>query len=230
MTGTWINVAAVLFGSSVGLLLGGRFPDRIRDTVMKGLGLLTLVIGLQMAFKTQNVLVLMGSILLGGIVGELLKIQNGLDRLGQFFQRRFGSTDGRGFSEGFVTASLVFCVGPMTSMGALQDGLTGDYDLLAVKSMLDLFASLGFAAVFGLGVMFATLTVLFVQGGISLGAGFLEGALNTVMIDEMTAAGGLMVLGIGFALLDLVHIRVANFLPALLIAPLLLILSTQLPF
>lgn len=230
MTGTLINILTVLMGSCVGLLLGGRLPDRFRETVMRGLGLLTLVIGMQMALKTNHILILMGSILIGGILGEWTRIHQGLDWVGQNLQSRLGKDGSNRFSEGFVTASLVFCVGPMTFLGALQDGLTGNYDLLAIKSMLDGFASLAFAATFGIGVIFSIGTILLVQGGISLGAHLLDGLLTTPMIDEMTAAGGLMIIGIGFALLDILHLRIANYLPALLLAPLFFILSTHLPF
>jgi uncharacterized membrane protein YqgA involved in biofilm formation len=219
MTGTFLNVGTVLLGSSVGLVLGGRLPERVRETVLMGLGLLTVVIGIQMALKTTNILILLGSTLLGGVVGEGLNIQGGLDRLGAALQARFpGRGEGR-FSEGFITASLVFCVGPMTVLGSIQDGLSGNYQLLAVKSTLDGFASLAFAAAFGPGVLFAALTVLFFQGGISLGAGSLQGVLTPPMVDEMTAAGGVMVLGIGLVILDVVQPRVANYLPALAIAP-----------
>lgn len=218
MTGTLLNVATVLAGGSVGLALGRHIPERIRETVLKGLGLLTLVVGMQMALKTANVLIPMGSILLGGIAGELLGIQRRLDGLGHSLQARFSGDDR--FSEGFVTASLVFCVGPMTVMGAIQDGLQGDYELLAIKSMLDGFAALAFSAALGVGVLFSVVTILFYQGGITLGAAHMEGLLTPPMVDEMTACGGLMVLGIGFVILDLMHPRVANFLPGLVIAPL----------
>jgi len=228
--GTLINIITVFIGSCLGLFLGDRLPERFRETVMRGLGLLVLVIGFQMAFKTSHPLILMGSILIGGILGEALRIQQGLDHLGKKLQSKFGNDGSNRFSEGFVTASLVFCVGPMTFLGALQDGLTGNYELLAIKSTLDGFASLAFAAVFGLGVFFSIGTILVIQGSISLGATFLDGLLTTPMIDEMTASGGLMILGIGFALLDLLHLRIANYLPALLIAPILLALTTHLHF
>jgi uncharacterized protein len=228
--GTWINIAAVLVGSSMGMLLGGRLSDRFRETVMRGLGLLTLVIGIQMALKTNHILILMGSILAGGILGEWACLQQGLDRIGKALQSRFGRLDTNRFSEGFVTGSLIFCVGPMTVLGALQDGLTGNFELLAIKSTLDGFASLALATVFGVGVLFSIATILVIQGSISAGAQLLEGVLTPVMIDEMTAAGGLMIIGIAFALLDLLHLRTANYLPALLLAPLLLVLSNHLHF
>lgn len=230
MMGTWINMATVFLGSGLGVLLGGRLPERFRDITMRGLGLLVLVVGMQMALETENILIVMGGILMGGLIGEGMNIQRQLDRLGHFLQARFGTGEGSRFSEGFVTASLVFCVGPMTFMGALQDGLTGDYHLLAIKATLDGFAGLAFAAAMGVGVMFSVVTVLVVQGGISLGAGLLHGVLTDAMIREMTACGGLMVLGIGFMLLDLLQLRVANYLPALVVAPLLVAVIALLPF
>lgn len=230
MTGTFINIATVLVGCILGLILGKRLPDRIRETVMKGLGLFTLVVGLQMAFKTDNVLITLGSIIIGGIIGELLNIQSQLDRLGQALQSRFGASSNNRFSEGFVTTSLIFCIGPMTILGALQDGLSGDYQLLAIKSMLDGFVALTFAAGFGIGVAFSALTILTVQGSISLTASHLESLLTDSMINEMVAAGGIMILGIGFVLLELMPIRVANYLPALIIAPTLVVMISQLHF
>lgn len=220
MTGTIINVATVLAGSSVGLVAGRAIPDRIHETVFKGLGLLTLVIGMKMALETRSVLVLMGSILAGALLGEVLGIQRRLDGLGDRLQSRFGGGRGR-FSEGFVTASLVFCVGPMTILGSFEDGLSGDYELLAMKATLDGFASMAFAATLGIGVLFAALTVLIVQGGLTLGATALEGYLTDAMTAEMTACGGLMMLGIGLILLDVARPRVANFLPSLFISPLI---------
>ena len=228
MIGTWINVATVVLGSGLGLFLGARLPERFRETMVCGLGLLTLVVGLQMALKTDNILIVMGSILTGGLIGEGINLQYRLDRLGQILQARLGTNDGR-FSQGFVTASLVFCVGPMTFMGALQDGLTGDYHLLAVKATLDGFASLAFAASLGIGVLFSAITVIVVQGSISISAGLLQDQLTAEMINEMVACGGLMVLGIGFMLLNVVNLRVANFLPGLVIAPLLVVVLARLP-
>jgi len=230
MTGTMINMITVLLGSCLGILLGKHLPERIRETVMHGLGLLVLVIGIQMALKTNNILILMGSIIMGGILGEWINIQQRLDRIGQNLQARFGKDGNNRFSEGFVTASLVFCVGPMTFLGALQDGLTGNYELLAIKAMLDGFASLAFSAVFGIGVLFSIGTIFIIQGSISLGANLIDGLLTTPMIDEMTATGGLMIIGIGFALLNLLHLRTANYLPALVIAPILYAISTHLHF
>jgi uncharacterized membrane protein YqgA involved in biofilm formation len=241
MTGTILNVATVLVGSALGTVLGNRLPERIRETVVHGLGLTTLVIGLSLALKTQNILIALASILLGGISGELLGIEAALERLGRWLEERSsrlklpglaGTADSASptanFVRGFLTASLVFCVGPMTIMGSIQDGLTGDFTLLALKSTMDGFAALAFASSLGWGVMFAALTVLFYQGGITLGAGWLKAALTDPMINEMTAVGGILMLGIGLGLLEIKRIRVGNLLPALFIAPFIVALAAWL--
>lgn len=220
MTGTIINVATVLGGSCVGLLIGKRMPDRIHETVFKGLGLLTLVIGMKMALESQYLLVLLASTLIGALIGELVGIQRHLDQFGDWTQSKVSESRGR-FSEAFITSSLVFCVGPMAILGSIQDGLSGDYDLLVMKSMLDAFSSLAFAATMGIGVMFSALTVLLFQGALTLGAFVLDGLMSDAMVTEMTACGGLIILGIGFTLLGVAKPRVANFLPSLVIAPLI---------
>jgi len=227
MVGTLINVATVVVGSGAGMLVGSRLPERIRQTVLHGLGLMTMVIGMSMALKTQNPLLVLASLLLGGLIGEWLGLEERLQALGRWLETRIagGSGEGSTFVKGFVTASLVFCVGPMTILGSIQDGLTGNYTLLAIKATLDGFASLAFSASLGVGVMFAALTVLIYQGSLTLGAGLVKELLTEAMITEMTAVGGVMILGIGLLLLDLKRVRVASFLPGLLVAPLLVALA-----
>ncbi len=224
MTGTIINIIAVLLGGGLGTLLGDRLPQRMRETVMHGIGLVTLVVGIHLTLQTQNILIVMGSVLVGAVLGEWWQISAGLERASEWLQqrvaRRLSERSLAHFTEGFVTASLVFCVGPMTILGAIQDGLTGDFSLLAIKSVLDGFAALAFASTLGIGVLFSILTLLIYQGGITLLAGLAEQALTAPMIAEMSATGGVLILAIGLLLLDLKRIRVANLLPALLIAPL----------
>jgi uncharacterized membrane protein YqgA involved in biofilm formation len=187
------------------------------------------VIGLQMTLTTHNVLIPMASILIGGIVGELLGIQTGLDSVGKALEQRFARDGETGkFARGFVTGSLVFCIGPLAILGAIQDGLIGDYSLLTVKSILDAFAGLAFASTLGIGVAFASLPLLVYQGGISLAARGLGTALGAVSRDtpwviEMSAAGGVLIMGISFLLLNLKQVRVANLLPAVVIAPLIVV-------
>lgn len=230
MTGTVINTIAVVVAGTAGTIIGNRLPARIRETAMHGIGLMTILIGLQMALGARNLLVVLGSLIVGGAIGELVDIDGALERLGRWVERvvesklgRFTSdvsSGGRSFSHGFVTASLVFCVGPMTVTGAIQDGLTGNYSILAVKSMLDTFSGLAFASTMGIGVAFAGGVVLIYQGALTLGAGWLRDILSEPMQAEMVATGGLLIVGIGLYLLELKRIRVSNMLPALVLAPL----------
>lgn len=230
MIGTVLNVVAVVVGGTLGVVLGGRLPEHVRETVMHGLGLMVLVIGIQMALGTRNILIVLASILVGGIIGELLRIQAKLDGIGQWMESRFSRGGEVGvFTRGFVTASLVFCVGPLAILGAIQDGLIGDFNLLAVKSMLDGFAGLAFASTLGLGVPFAALSILLYQGAISGLAMLVGTSLGTVTRDtpwviEMSATGGVLIMGISMLLLDLKQVRVGNLLPAVFIAPAIVLL------
>ena len=227
MVGTLINVVTVIVGGSLGALLGERLPTQVRHVVMQGVGLVTLVVGMDMALGTQNILLVLGSVLIGGILGEWWRLEERLDGAGQWLEAkaaRFPLLTRGQFTKGFVTASLVFCVGPMAVLGSIQDGLVGNYELLAIKSVMDGFASLAFAASMGMGVTFAAVTVLLYQGTLTLGAGMFQNVLTDPMVTEMTAAGGVIILGIGLLLLEIKKVKVASFLPALAVAPLLLVL------
>ena len=226
MTGTIINVITVLIGGTAGLFLGSRFPQKMRQTVVYGLGLFTLVMGVSMFLSSQNSLVVLLSLLFGAITGELLKIEDGIKNLGRWLESKFMKSSGGDFQEkfvkGFLTASLVFCVGPMTILGSIQDGLTGDYNLLAIKSVLDGFAAMAFASSLGVGVLFSVIVVFGFQGGISLAAAQVQALMTSAMMDEMSAAGGLILVGLAISsLLEIKPIRTANFLPALVYAPIL---------
>ena len=234
VTGTLINVASVAIGSTLGALLGNRLPEQMRQTVLHGLGLITLTIGVSMAIGTRNILIPLFSILVGGILGEALRIEDALERLGKWSEARLGKLLGAGTAaggrtaQGFITASLVFCVGPMAILGAIQDGLMGDYNLLAIKSLMDGFAAMALAASLGFGVMLSAGTVLGYQGGLSVLAMFFGAALGgvtreTPWVVEMTATGGVVILCIAFLLLDIKRIRAANLLPAVFVAPLIVL-------
>lgn len=229
MTGTIINIITVLVGGILGLLFGSRLPDRLKGTVIAGMGLFTTAIGIQMFLKTENPLIVLGALLFGAILGEWWRIEDGLQGVGKKLEKRFagsGESNASGgsskFVRGFLTASLLFCVGPMTILGSIQDGLTGNYELLAVKSVLDGFASLAFASTLGVGVLFSTLVILVFQGGISLLAVQLNALVTTPMLNEMTATGGVILMGLAISsLLEIKKIRTGNFLPALAVAPLI---------
>ena len=226
MTGTIINVGAILAGTLAGVLVGGRLPRSQQDRVLAGLGLVTLVIGvdLALAWRDASALYVLGGVLLGGFAGEALRIEDRVAALGERLQRWSARDSSHStVSEAFFTASLLFCVGPLTVVGSIQDGLTGDYEALATKALLDGFASIALAASLGPGVALAAGTVLVVQGGLSLGAGLFEDALaeGSEALAALTSAGGVLIIGISLKLLSVKDVKVGNFLPALLIAPLL---------
>lgn len=226
MIGTLLNIAAVLVGGAVGLVLGARFPDRFRTTIVLALGLFTLALGLRMFLQTENPLFALGGLLIGAVLGEWWRIEDGLKKIGGSLESRFshpGSPeDGDRFVRGFMAASLLFCVGPMTILGAIQAGVEGDIQLLAVKSVLDGFAAVALASTLGIGVLFSTLTILVYQGGLTLLAAQGQGLLNSSMGAELTAVGGLILMALAISsLLEIRPIRSGNLLPALLVAPLL---------
>ena len=237
--GTATNVVTVLIGTVVGATIGARIPDRVQQTILGGLGLLTAVLAFRESLATDRFVLVLAAVLAGSIIGELLRIEQGLERLGRALQSRLGSStdidvelpelDQPGFSsdnrfaQGFVISSLVFCIGPLTILGSINDGL-GDPELLIVKAGLDGFAAAAFAAVYGWGVGLSALTVLVVQGGIAVGASGLDGVLSDAMVDSIAAVGGVLLFGVALRLLDLKQVRVANMLPALAIAPVLVAL------
>ena len=225
MTGTIINVIAIFIGSAVGILFGSRLSENLKNTVIAGMGLFTTAVGVQMFLKSENALIVLGSLIFGAILGDWWGVEDGLQNLGIWLEKRFsGNSEGGSshFVRGFLTASVLFCTGPMAVLGSISDGLRGDYLTLSIKSVLDGFISVAFASTLGIGVAFAALPVFIYQGGISLLAAQLNAIVSTSMMNEMTATGGVLLMGIGFSsLLEIKKIRVGNFLPALAIAPLI---------
>jgi len=230
MIGTLINVVAILVGSGLGLVMGSRLTANLKQTVVSGLGLFTLALGLSMFLKTTNSLVVLGSLLVGAILGEWLRIEDRLTGLGAFLEARFNRGAEAGdnpqsnqerFIRGFLTASLIYLVGPLSILGSIQDGLNGDYQLLAVKSVLDGFASLAFASSLGIGVAFSVLPTLVYQGAITLLATQVQAVTTSAMMTEMSATGGIILMALSVSsLLEIKKIRAGNYLPALVIAPL----------
>jgi hypothetical protein len=217
LLGTVVNVAAIAVGTLIGLALKQRLPERITSIVMQGLGLVTALIGVKMIIVTENVLVVLVSIVVGGVFGELLHIEARLDAFGAKVEAKFSREKGT-FAKAFVTSSLLYCVGPMAILGALQDGLRGDYSILLTKSGLDGVASVAFASTLGVGVLFSAIPLALYQGGITVGASMLEPFLSSSIVNAMTATGGLLILGIALNILQVTKIRVGNLLPAILIA------------
>ena len=219
MKGTIVNVIAIFLGCSVGFILKSKFPEKIGKIVMQALGLASLLIGMQMALKTDNILLLIFSLTIGGIIGEVIGIEEGLEKFGERVKLKFKSSNSsERFVEGFVTASLLYCVGSMAIMGALKEGLSGNPDILYTKSLLDGLTSIAFTAALGLGVLFSAIPVFLYQGGITLLARSIKDFLSPEVINEMTAVGGILILGIGFGLLKIKKIKIGNLLPAILVA------------
>jgi uncharacterized protein len=232
--GTLVNVATVLLGAGLGLVLGHRLPERTRATVTDALGLVTLLIGALSAVRVTSpdlaaavgrsapVLIVLGALLLGGIAGSLLDIERRLAEFGDWLRRRLTSSgDHDRFIEGFVTASLVFCVGPLTILGSLSDGLGLGADQLLLKATLDGFAAIAFAASLGIGVMASALAVAVIQGSLTLVGVLIGDFLPAAHLDAITACGGLLLVGVGLRLLAIRMVPVGNLLPALVVAPLL---------
>jgi uncharacterized protein len=236
-SGTAVNVLTVLVGSSVGVLAGNRLPARTRDLVTDALGLVTLLIAGLSAVAVNDadlaakvgphapLLIVLGSLVIGGIVGSLLRLEQRVEGLGGWLQRRLSgdsdTTERARFIEGFVTASLVFCTGPLTILGSLSDGLGHGADQLYLKATLDGFAAIAFAASFGWGVGFSVISLVVIQGGLTALGVALGSFVPDAHLSALTATGGLVLLGVAFRLLDIKQVKVADFLPALLVAPLL---------
>ena len=220
--GTAINVAAVVAGATVGVVIGHRLSAQWRTTMLQGLGTITLILGVRAGIQTENAIFVAVSVVLGGVIGEALRIEDRLETLGERLRRRFAKGERHaGFVEGFVDATLLFCIGPLAILGAIADGLRGDSQLLVVKSALDGVVAVVFASTLGWGVAFSAIPVGLYQGLLTLGAGGADRILDERMVTELTATGGVLLVGIAIRILDLKQVRVASFLPSLILAPLL---------
>ena len=217
--GTVLNTGTVLVGGTMGLTLGRFIPASLQTTIRQALGLLVIVIGVAMGLSSKNPIVLLVSVLGGAVIGELLHIDDGLQALGRWAERQTTRNGGGRVSLAFVTTSLLFCVGPLTILGTFKDGAQGDISLLAIKSTLDGFAAMVFAATLGWGVLLSAVTVIVVQGTLTLVAFWAHAGLSGAQTAEVTGVGGVAVLGIALGLLEIKRIKVANLLPGLLLAP-----------
>jgi uncharacterized protein len=226
-TGTLLNLLTVLAGGLLGTFLGDRLPPRLRENVVAGVGLFVLAMGAKFAIDTANLLYLLGAILVGGVIGSVAGIERRLNDFGAVMQRRFATPGGTStIAEAFVTASIVFCVGPLTFLGAIRNGLTGDPSLLVIKSVLDGFSAIAFAATLGWAVLLSLVVILVYQGGLAAGASLFSGLLSDAQLREMSAVGGLLIVGVGLKLLKIRDVQVADYLPAIAVAPLLVALAT----
>ena len=223
MTGTIVNAGAILVGGLIGLAAAGRIPERVKTILMQALGLSTLIIGLQMALSAREVIPIVSSLLLGALTGELLRIEDGLERIGHWLKKRARS-DSSTFVTGFVTTSLLYCTGAMVVVGAIQDGTTGNATTLYIKAMLDGVASIAFASTLGIGVLFSAASVLLLQGSITLLSSNLAFLQQPTVLGSITSTGGLLIVAIAINLLNIAKIRIGNLLPALFYAVLIALL------
>lgn len=217
MLGTFVNCLAIVAGSLLGLLFSRGIPESYKEIILSGVGLSVLLIGAKSALVSSSLMVVIFSVIVGALLGEALKIEQRLEALGNFLERKVSSKSGdsKSFARGFVTASLVFCVGSMAIVGSLESGLTGNHQTLFAKSVLDGVTSIIFSSTMGLGVMFSALAVLIYQGLITLTAVFMKNFLVPETIEQMTSVGGLLIMAIGFNMLKMTSIRVGNLIPGI---------------
>jgi uncharacterized membrane protein YqgA involved in biofilm formation len=215
-TGSVMNAVAILVGGGLGLLFHGRLPEKMRQVVFQGLGLCVLVIGMQMALQGKNGLLVVLSVLIGGIVGELLRLEDRFAGLAGVLKNLVRSSNTR-FVDGLVNASLIYCIGAMAILGSFDEGIRGDHSILFTKSLLDGFASIALASTYGSGVLFSALPVLLYQGVLTVFASTFQSAFSDYLIAQLTATGGTLILGIGINLLGLTSIRLSSLLPSLVV-------------
>jgi len=224
LLGTIVNGVAIIAGTFLGKVLH-RIPEKIKTLVLQSIGLAVVILGVQMGLKSEQFLIVILSLLFGSILGELMDLDGKLNKLGLWIERRMGSTEEGGIAKGFVTATLIFAIGAMAIIGALDSGLRGDHQVLYTKSLLDGFTSIVLATTLGVGVLFSAFPVMIYQGTIALFATQIDKWVPDQIMDafiiEMTSAGGIMILAIGLNMLEITRIRVANMLPAILVVAIL---------
>jgi uncharacterized membrane protein YqgA involved in biofilm formation len=231
MIATFVNCATVIVGSLLGLLLHRKINDSFKHVVYVGAGMISLILGISMGLKTTQFVFMALALILGGILGEWWNVEGGILRFGEFLKKRFTKRESeKDFAGGFLTASVIFCVGAMTLVGAFKAGAEGDYQLIFTKSVMDGFMAIMLTAAMGIGVAFSAITILVYQGGITLLAGVLQPLVNELLLGELTAVGGVLVIMIGLNLLGLSKLKTANYIPALLITTGLVALKPFIPF
>jgi uncharacterized membrane protein YqgA involved in biofilm formation len=231
MIATFVNCATVIVGSLIGLLLHRKISDSFKHVVYVGAGMISLILGIKMGLVTTRIVFMALALILGGILGEWWNVEGGILRMGEFLKKRFAQRETeKDFAGGFLTASVIFCVGAMTLVGAFKAGAEGNYDLILTKSVMDGFMAIMLTAAMGIGVAFSAITILVYQGGITLLAGVLQPLVNELLLGELTAVGGVLVIMIGLNLLGLAKLKTANYIPALLITIGLIAVEPFLPF
>jgi uncharacterized membrane protein YqgA involved in biofilm formation len=231
MVATFVNCATVIIGSLLGLFLHRKINESFKQVVYVGAGMISMILGIKMGLVTTRIVFMALALILGGILGQWWNVEGGILRFGELLKRRFARREtGKDFAGGFLNASVIFCVGAMTLVGAFKAGAEGNYDLILTKSVMDGFMAIMLTAAMGIGVAFSAITILVYQGGITLLAGVLQPLVNQLLLDELTAVGGVLVIMIGLNLLGLARLKTANYIPALLITIGLIALEPILPF
>jgi uncharacterized membrane protein YqgA involved in biofilm formation len=220
MLGTIVNVIAIILGSILGILIKSRFPEKVNKIIFQVIGLFTITLGITMAIKTNNLLIVAFSLIIGSVIGEILDIEKYLERLTEKLKNRLKNSSDK-FSEGFITATLIYCIGPMAILGSIEEGLGNAPNLLFAKSVLDGVASIALASALGIGVIFSTIPLLIYQGGITLFANYVSSYLSDALIVELSAVGGVLLLGLGMNIAEIKKFRVVNMLPSLLVVVIL---------
>jgi hypothetical protein len=220
MIGTIVNIGTIILGGTLGIVIHAKLPDRITKIVFQGIGLFTIALGLQMAIKTNNFTIMIFSIVIGAIIGELIDIDSWISRFSEYVKSKIKIKDNR-FSEGLITAFLLFCMGSMTIVGAIEEGLGGSPNLLMAKSVLDGFSSIILSSAYGIGVIFSVIPLLIYQGGLTLLAGLIHNIFSEVVVNEMSAIGGLLLIGLGIDILGIKKMKIINMIPSLVIVVIL---------
>ncbi|MEA3505625.1 MAG: DUF554 domain-containing protein [Bacteroidota bacterium] len=220
MFGTFVNIIAIIVGSTLGLFFKSLLPQRYIKIIFQVIGLFTLYLGFSMSLKSNNFLIVIFSLVLGSIIGEVLSLDKQIDKFGDFIKGKI-KTNNEKFSEGLVTAFLLYCMGSMTVLGAVEEGLTGSPDLLLAKSLMDGVSSIALSSALGVGVVFSIIPLFLFQGGITLFAIFLSDFFSTVIINELTAVGGILLIGLGITVLEIKQLKIINMVPALIIVVIL---------
>lgn len=220
MLGTIVNVVAIIIGSILGILIKSRFPEKVNKIIFQIIGLFTITLGITMAIKTSNFLLIAFSLIIGSVIGEIIDIEKYLEQLSEKLKNKLKNSSDK-FSEGFITATLIYCIGPMAILGAIEEGLGGSPNLLFAKSVLDGVASIALASALGIGVMFSAVPLLLYQGGITLFANYVSNYLSDALIVELSAVGGILLLGLGMSIAEIKKFKIVNMLPSLFVVVIL---------
>jgi uncharacterized membrane protein YqgA involved in biofilm formation len=218
--GTLINVVAVIIGSLIGLMINQRLPKRIITIIFQVMGLFTLVLGISMALKTEHFIIIIGSLVSGAILGEWMGLEKRLTAWSERLKKRFKLRNEK-FTDGMITAFLLYCMGAMTILGAIEEGVEGSYDILLMKSLMDGVSSIALASGLGVGVMFSVIPLLVYQGGLTLFSAYISEQFTDVIINDLSATGGILLIGLGINILEIKHLRILNMIPALVIVVIL---------